>query len=308
MARGTLGRAANDIRKLWDAGTVSGLSDARLLERITTNHDEHAFDALIARHGPLVWSVCRSILTDRHDVEDAFQASFLILVRKAKSLRVGDSLCGWLYRVSYRVAQEARARRLERQVRERSGVDEALVAADLERADDELLSILSREIDRLHEKYRLPIILCRLEGLTHQQAAEQLGWPPGTVATRLARGLNLLRARMRRRLGSKSGDQYGWLGALTASSVPPTCQEATIRAAVYTVTSGEASAAWTSNVLALARAAQSAAFRASLRYFTVCAGRRQRQLDRDCGPCTRSDGQVPSGSSGTWSKPAVRLC
>ena len=271
MARGTLGRAANDIRKLWDAGTVSGLSDAQLLERITANHDEHAFDALIARHGPLVWSVCRSILSDSHDVEDAFQASFLILVRKARSLRVGDSLCGWLYRVSYRVAQEARARRLKRQVRERSTVDEALVAADPERADDELLTILSREIDRLHEKYRLPIVLCRLKGVTHQEAALQLGWPPGTVGTRLARGLNLLQTRMRRRLGSKAGDQYGWLGAFTASSVPPTCQEATIRAAVSMVTSGEESAGWTPYVVALAQAVQTAVLRASLRSFVLFA-------------------------------------
>ena len=169
-----------------------------------------AFEALIARHGPLVWSVCRSILSDRHDVEDAFQASFLILVRKARSLRVDDSLCGWLYRVSYRVAQEARARRAKRMVRERSTVDETLVAAKAEQTDDELLAILSREIDRLHEKYRLPIVLCRLEGLTHREAADQLGWPAGTVGTRLARGLNLLRARMRRRLGGEVGDQYGW--------------------------------------------------------------------------------------------------
>jgi hypothetical protein len=146
-----------------------------------------------------------------------------------------------------------------------------LVAADPERADDELLTILSREIDRLHEKYRLPIDLCRLKGMTHQEAALQLGWPPGTVGTRLARGLNLLQARMTRRLGSKAGDQYGWLGAFTASSVPPTCQEATIRAAVSMVTSGEASAGWTPNVLALAQAVQTAVLRASLRSFVLFA-------------------------------------
>ena len=111
MVRGRLGPAVNDFRRLWDAGTVSGLSDARLLEQFTAHRDEAAFDCLMARHGPLVWSVCRSVLTDPHDVEDAFQASFLILVRKAHSLQVDESLCGWLYRVSYRVAQEARAQR-----------------------------------------------------------------------------------------------------------------------------------------------------------------------------------------------------
>ena len=194
-------------------GPCPAFRTARLLERITANHDEHAFDALIARHGPLVWSVCRSILSDRHDVEDAFQASFLILVRKAKSLRVGDSLCGWLYRVSYRVAQEARARRYSARSANAPGLMKRWSRPSWNIPTTNCLSILSREIDRLHEKYRLPIVLCRLEGMTHQQAADQLGWPPGTVGTRLARGLNLLRARMRRRLGSKAGDQFSWLGS-----------------------------------------------------------------------------------------------
>src|SRR5579883_2837455 len=98
MVSRRLGPALLGIRRLWSAGTVSGLSDARLLEQFIADGDELAFDALMTRHGPLVWSVCRSILNDPHDVEDAFQASFLILVRKAPSLRVGDSLCGWLYR------------------------------------------------------------------------------------------------------------------------------------------------------------------------------------------------------------------
>ena len=106
MVRGRLGAAVNDFRRLWHAGTVSGMSDAQLLAQFAANRDEAAFDSLMARHGPLVWSVCKSILTDPHDVEDAFQASFLILVRKTQSLRVDDSLCGWLYRVSYRSAQE----------------------------------------------------------------------------------------------------------------------------------------------------------------------------------------------------------
>jgi RNA polymerase sigma factor (sigma-70 family) len=272
MARGKLGGAANDLRKLWDAGTMSGLSDARLLERVTAEQDKQAFDALIERHAPLVWSVCRSILSDGHDVEDAFQASFLILVRKARSLRVGDSLCGWLYRVSYRVAQEARARRARLQARERSAVDEAMVAANVERTDHELLAILSRELDRLQEKYRLPIVLCRLEGMTHQEAALQLGWPPGTVGTRLARGLSLLSARMRRRIGGKAGDQHGWLGALDASSVPRSCQEATARAALSMLTSGVEPAAWSRNALSLAQAVQTAAFRTSLLSFTLIAG------------------------------------
>ena len=272
MPRERLGKAADDLRKLWDAGTVSGLSDAQLLERIIANQDEIAFEALISRHGPMVWSVCRSILSDRHDVEDAFQASFLILVREAPSLRVDDSLCGWLYRVSYRVAQEARARRAKRKIRELSTVNEAAIAASPEPADDELLAILSHEIDRLHEKYRLPILLCRLEGMTQQEAADQLGWPKGTVGTRLARGLNLLGARMRRRLGSEVGDRHGWRAALfSLPTVPRACQEATTRAAVSLLTSGEGSAAWTPNILALAQTVQTIMSRRSLRNFMLCA-------------------------------------
>ena len=112
MVRGRLAPALEAFRRLWDAGTVSGLSDSQLLEQFTAHGDERAFDALLARHGPLVWSVCRTILRDPHDVEDAFQATFLVLVRKAHSLWIGDSLCRWLYRVSYRAAQQARAERL----------------------------------------------------------------------------------------------------------------------------------------------------------------------------------------------------
>ena len=145
-----------------------------------------------------------------------------------------------------------------------------MVAADLERADDELLSILSREIDRLHEKYRLPIILCRLEGMTHQQAADQLGWPPGTVGTRLAPDSTCCEAHeaAARQQGRRS-IRLAW-----RASPPHRFRQLARRppsAGLNMVMSGEASAAWTSNVLALARAAQSAAFKASLRYFTVFA-------------------------------------
>ena len=106
-----LGAVNDDYRRLWEVGTVSGLLDIQLLERFAAQRDELSFAALVARHGPLVWAVCRSILRDPNDVEDAFQATFLILARKAHSLWIGDSLCRWLYRVSYRVAQRARAQR-----------------------------------------------------------------------------------------------------------------------------------------------------------------------------------------------------
>ena len=265
MVRGRLGPALNDLRRLWNAGTVSGLSDTRLLEQFAANRDEAAFDCLMTRHGPLVWSVCRSILSDPHDVEDAFQASFLILVRKARSLRVRDSLCGWLYRVSYRVAQEARVQRDRRRVRERAIVDRVATVGETERVRDELLGILSHEINRLPEKYRLPIVLCELEGLTRKEAAGQLDWPPGTVATRLARGQDLLRQRMRRRLGDDVGELGGWLGGLVSTSVPAACREATAQAALTLAKKGWVAAGLGSSACSLAQCVHRALFWTSLR-------------------------------------------
>jgi DNA-directed RNA polymerase specialized sigma24 family protein len=127
MMNGRLGVAKDDFRRLWDAGTVSGLPDAHLLERFAAQRDDLAFAALVARHGPLVSAVCRSILRNPHDVEDAFQATFLILVRKADSLWVGDSLSRWLYRVSYRVSQQARAQRDRRSNREQAVVERVAI-------------------------------------------------------------------------------------------------------------------------------------------------------------------------------------
>ena len=118
-----LGAVKDDLRRLWDAGTASGLPDSQLLERFAAQRDDLAFAAPGGAHGPLVWAVCRSILRDPHDVEDAFQATFLVLCRKAHSLWVGDSLCRWLYRVSYRVAQQARVQRDRRRSREQAVVE-----------------------------------------------------------------------------------------------------------------------------------------------------------------------------------------
>jgi len=269
MIRGRLGPALDDLRRLWDAGTDSGLSDAQLLDQFAAHRDERAFDALLARHGPLVWSVCRSILSDPHDVEDAFQATFLILVRKTHTLWIGDSLCSWLYRVSYRVAQEARAQRDRRRVRERALVDRVAIAEEARTSRDELLCVLSQEINRLPEKYRLPIVLCGLEGLTRNQAAGQLGWPPGTVATRLARGQDLLRRRMRRRLGDDVDGLGAWLGGVVSASVPAACREATVQAAVTLCTPGSVAAGLGSSAAALAQGIHLAMVWARLRSFLL---------------------------------------
>jgi RNA polymerase sigma factor (sigma-70 family) len=263
---GQLGAVKNDYGRLWEAGTVSGMPDAQLLERFAAHREDLAFAAIVARHGPLVWAVCRSVLRDPHDVEDAFQATFLILARKADSLWIGDSLCRWLYRVSYRVAQQARAQRDRRRRREQAVVERVAIEEERESHRDEVLSVLDHEINRLPEKYRLPIVLCRLDGLTRIQAAEQLGWPPGTVATRLTRGQDLLGKRMRKRLGHSDERTLCVLfGGSAAWSVPAACRDATVRAATALGPCTRSGAELVTSASALARGAQWAMFWANVR-------------------------------------------
>ena len=156
-------------------------------------------EVLVHRHGAMVLGVCRRMLGNSSDADDAFQATFLLLVRKAGSLAHPEQVAGWLHAVALRVARKARAQRTRRHSREVAVVD---LAAPIP-ADDgrELRAVLDEELDRLPDKYRLPIVLCELEGRTLEEAAQLLGWPKGTVAGRLSRGRDLLRQRLSRRRG-----------------------------------------------------------------------------------------------------------
>jgi RNA polymerase sigma factor (sigma-70 family) len=193
------------LRTLFGVGAIAHLTDGQLLERYKTGGAgvaELAFAALIERHGPLVSHTCRSILRDEHEAQDAFQATFLILIRKAGSLWVEDSLGPWLHQVAYRAARSCRsaaARRtaLERKVAERISPGVDAVPPDAEGEDPG--AVIHEEIERLPERYRAPIVLCDLEGRTHEQAARHLGCPVGTVKSRLSRGRERLRARLTRR-------------------------------------------------------------------------------------------------------------
>jgi RNA polymerase sigma factor (sigma-70 family) len=207
-------------------------SDALLLDRFVEQWDEAAFRDLVRRHGPMVLGVCRRILRDPHAAEDAFQATFLLLVRKAGSVRKRESVGPWLYGVARRVALEARGVASRRQVpacleTEEPGVDDH---DGLER--DELHAALHEELGRLPEKYRAPLVLCYIEGLPHESVARRLGWPIGTVRVRIARGRDLLGARLIRR-GLTPAAVLLALGLLpkTAAAVPPRLVEATVRAA-----------------------------------------------------------------------------
>jgi RNA polymerase sigma factor (sigma-70 family) len=182
-------------------------ADAQLLERFRARRDESAFELLVWRHGPMVLGVCRRLLGDRHDAEDAFQATFLVLARKAGSIGRGGSVASWLYKVAYRVALRSRSRRRARP--EVPALGEAVVP-DPRTPDDpgwrELRGVLDEELARLPEKYRAPVVLCYLEELTNVEAARRLRCPPGTVKTRLAHARRLLAARLTARgLGLGAG-------------------------------------------------------------------------------------------------------
>jgi RNA polymerase sigma factor (sigma-70 family) len=198
----TNGTVLRQLQTLFDLGSIGDLTDGQLLERFTTNGDESselAFAALVERHGPMVLRVCRNALVDPNDAQDAFQVTFLVLVRKARSLWVRDSLGPWLHRVACRVASRARASAARRRAYERRAAESR--PALMFPPDDwkDVCSILHEEIDRLPERCRVPVVLCDLEGLTHEQAARRLSWPIGTVKSRLTLGRDRLRGRLIRR-------------------------------------------------------------------------------------------------------------
>ncbi|MCI0380050.1 MAG: sigma-70 family RNA polymerase sigma factor [Gemmataceae bacterium] len=190
-------RLVQHVRRLMSAPADESASDAALLERFIRTRDQDAFASLVARHGPMVLGVCRRLLGDLHAADDAFQATFLVLARKAGSIRPRDALAGWLYGVARRVALKAqsvarRQRELPDQPDPRPNPLDQLSAR-------ELLHILDEAIERLPQSYRLPILLCCLEGKTQEEAARQLGWSPGSVKGRLERGRARLHALLAKR-------------------------------------------------------------------------------------------------------------
>ena len=196
MAAAYRSGALGNIRSLFDEGTYTGLSDARLLERFVACGDESAFAALIDRHGSLVLNTCELVLKDPDSAADAFQATFVLLFRKAGSIRGGDALGAWLHRVAYRTAllarsDAARRRKIEAAARSRAAAEP--------RTGTTSAAALHEEIERLPERFRRPVVLCYLEGMTRDQAADRLRCTEGTVRGRLAKGRELLRHRLQRR-------------------------------------------------------------------------------------------------------------
>ena len=190
------------LRVLWDEGTLAGLEDRALLARFVEDRSGLAFEGLVRRHGPMVFRVCSQLVDDRHAAEDAFQAVFLVLARRAGSIRKPDQLAPWLHGVALRTARKARSREIRRRQRERRGATMRPAAGGPPECPlilAEEAAALHGEIARLPERYRGPVVLCDLEGLTHQEAAGRLRCPSGTVAIRLKRARERLRARLTRR-------------------------------------------------------------------------------------------------------------
>ncbi len=205
-------------------------TDAELLARFVAGRDEAAFASLVRQHGPMVLGVCRRVLRDVHDAEDAFQATFLVLARKAGSICKPQRLANWLYGVAYRTALRAKCATAKRQARERQVVSMPSAAREESTLDD-LKLLLDEELSRLPEKYRLPIVLCSLEGKTNEEAARLLGCPRETVATRLARARERLRIRLTRRgLALSALVLAGELSPSLAASVPAPLAAATVQA------------------------------------------------------------------------------
>jgi RNA polymerase sigma factor (sigma-70 family) len=181
-----------------DAEAFRRISDGQLLQRYASERDEAAFEILVHRHGNTVWRVCRNVLREAHAAEDAFQATFLILVRKAGSIGRPELLGNWLYGVAYRVALRARKKYARLREREQQGV-EISAAAPIDQGGSDLQPLLVEELQRLPAKYRAALVLCYLEGRSTADAAQQLQWPVGTLKVRLMRGRELLRSRFARR-------------------------------------------------------------------------------------------------------------
>ena len=223
MAGGDARIARRELDRIFRGESVAGLTDAQLLDRFAGPLDDEAgaraFEALVDRHGPLVLGVCRRTLRDPRDVEDAFQATFLVLIRKARSVRVADSLAPWLFGVARRVSTRARVEAARRAARERPELVDEPAAPEADR--DEVGPVLLEEIDRLPERVRRPVVLCYLEGLTHDQAAGRLRCPVGTVRSRLAWARDRLRTRLTRRGVAPSA-------AILASTLHPAASRAAV--------------------------------------------------------------------------------
>ncbi len=263
MARASLETLVSYLRHIAGALPGPAPTDAELLGRFVRDRDASAFELLVWRHQRMVFAVCRRVLRDRQHAEDAFQATFLTLVRKAGSISKRQALAGWLYQVAYRIACRARADIARHAKREQSGADLAdtqdtrAAAADFQ--PSEIWPLIDSELQRLPAKYRDPVVLCYLEGKTYDQAATQLGCPVGTLSTRLTTARELLRERLTQRGLAISA------GALAVHFSTPHVSAASIVLVAETIKVGTTGSAVSANVAALTKGVIQAMFLTKLK-------------------------------------------
>jgi RNA polymerase sigma factor (sigma-70 family) len=243
MANNPISEVLQHLRRAALLRDDAGLTDGQLLEDYLLCREEAALAALVRRHGPMVWSVCRRALRNYHDAEDAFQATFLVLVRKADSVVPREMVSNWLYGVAHQTALKARATTARRGARERqvTAMPEP-AATDLEL--DDLQPLLDQELSGLPDIYRVAIVLCSLEGKTRKEAARQLGVPEGTLAARLARArVMLAKGLARHGLAVSAGALAGELAQNAALAALPTSLVSSTIKAVSLFAAGQAGAA-----------------------------------------------------------------
>jgi len=244
MAHRAFQATLRHIRRIAGGAPERERPDDTLLERFIHQRDAGAFEDLVRRHGPMVMGVCRRVLGKSADAEDAFQATFLVFLRKAGSVGRRGSLAGWLYTVAHRVALRARANAARRQECERDAMKRQHFALnDDDQAWSDLRPVLDEELSRLPDKYREPVVLCYLEGNTEQEAALQLDCPLGTLSWRLVHARELLRTRLARRGVALSTGMLGTLLAEHATAaVPPATFDLTLTVAGALLAAGPTSA------------------------------------------------------------------
>lgn len=229
----TMNTVIQYIRRIAAACEPGDAPDRDLLARFAQGRDEEAFAALMRRHGPMVLSVCARVLSQAQDAEDAFQATFLVLARKAGSLERPALLANWLYGVAYRISLKARTEAAHCRAKETTVSDVAAMEPASECAWTDVRCVLDDEIARLPEKYRVPFVLCHLEGKTNDEAAALLGRPKGTILSRLAVARERLRCRLTRRGVTLSAAALATiLSGASAEAVAPVRQIATRKAAM----------------------------------------------------------------------------
>jgi RNA polymerase sigma factor (sigma-70 family) len=240
MADGRLGAVLRHLHGLAAARNGEQYTDGELLEQLDGPGAEGAFAALLRRHGPMVLGACRRVLRDGHDAEDAFQATFLVLFRRARHLDRRGPVAGWLYTVACHAAHRARAALRRRRLWEGRAAASSR-ASTTDAGVDDLHQVLDEELSRLPERLRLPVVLCYLEGRTNEEAGRLLSCPAGTVKSRLARARGLLRIALTRRGVAPSAALLG--GLLTEkvrATVPASLLQAAVRTAFRPETAGAA--------------------------------------------------------------------